>query len=84
LTPVNVLVIRRDPPDHAAVERQVLEALKLAESFEMRPIVARCHMRLAWLYERLDRREYENHAAAAQSLLEHFGRPRSLDAAGVH
>jgi len=74
----------RHPPDDQALERHVLDALELAEQFEMRPVIARCHLRLAWLYERAGRREHERHAIAATQLLEQMGNPKSLDAAGVH
>jgi hypothetical protein len=33
-------------------ERHLRSALILAEELEMRPLVARCHQRLAWLWER--------------------------------
>jgi len=74
---------RRTPPDLEAMERHVLDAIALAEPLEMRPVIARCHLRLAWLYEKSGRREHERHAAAAALLLEQMGNPKSLDAAGV-
>jgi hypothetical protein len=75
---------RRDPVDLEAMERHVQEALALAELLEMRPLAARCHLRLAALNERSGRREHERHAAAAAQLLQQMGKPKSLDAAGVH
>jgi len=77
------LASHRDPCDHDAVESHVLQALRLADTFEMRPVAARCHLRLAWLYERLGRPEYKRHATIATSLLAQMGNPRSLEAAGV-
>jgi predicted ATPase len=74
----------RTPADLEAMEHHVLDALALAEPLEMRPLIARCHLRLAWLYEKSGRREYATHAAAAAQLLEQMGNPTSLDAAAVH
>jgi len=74
----------RDPVDLEAMERHVLDALALSEALEMRPLSARCHLRLAWLYKRTGHREQERHAAAAAFLLEQMGNPKSLDAAGIH
>ena len=74
----------REPVDEDAMERHLLAALALAEALEMRPLAARCHLRLAWLYERAGRPEQQRHGAAAVPLLAMMGNPRSLDAAGVH
>lgn len=74
----------RDAVDHEAMERHVLDALTIAEALEMRPLMSRCHLRLAWLYERAGRREHAQHAATATALLEQMGNPRCLDAVGVH
>jgi DNA-binding SARP family transcriptional activator len=74
----------RDPVDREAMERHILEALTLAEMLEMRPLAARCHLRLAALYEGTRQRDRNVHAAAAKSLIQQMGEPRSLDAAGVH
>jgi hypothetical protein len=76
--------MRRDPDDHAETERHLLHALELAEALEKRPLVAWCHQRLAWLYERTGSPDRERHAAAARSLLAQMGHPLSLDAAAVH
>jgi len=75
---------RREPVDEDAAERHLGAALSLADALEMRPLAARCHLRLAWLYERAGRPEQQRHVAAAQPLLAMMGNPRSLDAAGVH
>jgi tetratricopeptide (TPR) repeat protein len=65
------------------MERRVLDALALAEALEMRPLAARCHLLLAWLYDKRRRPpERENHATAARSLIQQIGCVR-LDAAGV-
>lgn len=74
----------RDPIDEKAMDSHFQSALALADALEMRPLAARCHLRLAWLYERTGRPEQERHAAAAAPLLAKMGNPRSLDAAGVH
>jgi tetratricopeptide (TPR) repeat protein len=69
---------------HAAMEHHVREALRLAELLEMRPLAARCHLRLASLYERTGGPEAEYHGAAARSLLEKMGGRVNVDAAGIH
>lgn len=74
----------REPAAHEEMERHLTESLRRAEALEMRPLAARCHLRLAWLYERIGSPDRERHEAAAQSLLAQMGGPRSLDAAGVH
>jgi tetratricopeptide (TPR) repeat protein len=71
------------PVDRDTMEAHLIIALKLAEMLEMRPLAARCHQRLAWLYERTGR-DCDRHVKAATSLLEQMGNPRSLDAAAVH
>jgi len=74
----------REPVADDEMERHLLAALKLAESLEMRPLAARCHQRLSWLYRKVGRWEHERHSAAAASLLEQMGgEPLKLDAAGV-
>jgi len=78
------VAMRRDPVDHAEMERHVRRCLALAEELEMRPLAARCHLRLVWLYKNAGRCEGERHAAAARLMLEHMGNPRSVDASGLH
>lgn len=56
----------RDPLDDEALERHELDALAIADALEMRPLAARCHLRLVWLYERLGRPERDLHAATAR------------------
>jgi DNA-binding SARP family transcriptional activator len=73
----------RDPLDHEALERHELDALAIADALEMRPLAARCHLRLAWLYERLDRPEPGFHAVKARALLDLMGAQVKLDAAGI-
>jgi hypothetical protein len=60
---------RWDPVPSEAIERHLLKSLAIAEPLEMRPLAARCHLRLASLYERLGRREQEHHSVAAACLL---------------
>ena len=74
----------RDPLDHEGMERHVRDALILAEALEMRPLAARCHLRLAWLHERTGGPDRDRHAAAARSLLDQMGGHVKVDAAGVH
>jgi tetratricopeptide (TPR) repeat protein len=74
----------RNEHDHDTIERHFLDALTLAEALEMRPLAARCHLRLAWLYESRGGSERVRHADAATALLAQMGNPRSLEAAGVH
>ena len=74
----------RTPVPMAEMEEHVQEALKLAEPQGMRPLAARCHLRLAWLYATLGRAEHVRHQEAAEALLGQMDRPRSLDAAGVY
>jgi tetratricopeptide (TPR) repeat protein len=78
------VAMRRDPVPGDEMEDYALRALELAESMEMRPLAARCHLRLAWWYARTGRANAARHSAAAESLLDQMGRPRSLDAAGTH
>lgn len=78
------VAMRRDPLPTDEMENYVVRALALAERMEMRPLAARCHLRLAWLCSRLGRTDAARHRVAAKSLLEQMGQPRSLDAAGVH
>jgi tetratricopeptide (TPR) repeat protein len=74
----------RDPLAADEMENHLLSALALAEPLEMLPLVARCHLRLGWLYSKMGRADGAAHCAAAESLLGRMGRPRSLDAAGVY
>jgi hypothetical protein len=53
------------------MERHVSDARVLAETLEMRPVAARCHLRLAWLYQRIGRPESDRHAAMASSVSAH-------------
>jgi tetratricopeptide (TPR) repeat protein len=78
------VAMRRDPVPGDEIEDYALRALELAESMEMRPLAARCHLRLAWWYARTGCADAARHSAAAESLLDQMGRPRSLDAAGTH
>jgi hypothetical protein len=74
----------RHPVAEQETERHLFAALKLAEPLEMRPLIARCHQCLAWLYEKThDRLKREYHRAEAARLLEQMGRDIKLDAAGV-
>jgi len=74
----------REPLAEEEMERHVTVSLALADELEMRPLAARCHLRLAWLYEKTGRADHERHAVAAASLMAEMGNPRSLDAAAVH
>jgi hypothetical protein len=78
------VAMRREPLPASEIEELLLKALTLAEPLEMRPLAARCHLRLASLYARLGRADADHHRAVAESLLDQMGRPRSLEAAGVH
>ena len=73
----------QDPVDEKAMESHFQAALTLAQELEMRPLAGRCHLGLAWLYEKQGRVEHDEHSAAASLLLQEMGNPRSLDAAGV-
>jgi DNA-binding SARP family transcriptional activator len=74
----------QNPMDHEGMEQHMLRALELADACRMRPLAARCHLRLAWLYERTGSPKRARHAACAESLLAEMGNPLSVDAAGVH
>jgi hypothetical protein len=76
------VAMHRDPVDYAEMERHVLNSLRLAQVLEMRPLAARCHLRLAWIYERTGR-DCDRQVKAATALLQEIGNPRSLDAAAV-
>jgi tetratricopeptide (TPR) repeat protein len=74
---------RRDPLPSETIERHLLQSIAIAEPLEMRPLAARCHLRLASLYERLGRREQEHHSMAAARLRGQMSGHIRLDAAGV-
>ena len=74
---------QRDPVPQEEMESVLLKALALAEMMEMRPLAARCHLRLAWLYSRTGRQDSLPHQEAAETLLNQMNRPLSLEAAGV-
>jgi len=74
----------RSHGDRDIAERHLRSALILAEELEMRPLVARCHQRLAWLCERSgDEALRQHHSAIARSLSEDM-RIVDLAAAGMH
>ena len=78
------VAMRRNPVAVEEMESYLLQSLALAEPLEMRPLAARCHLRLAWLYAKTDRAEMAYQHEAAESLLDQMGRPLSLEAAGLH
>jgi tetratricopeptide (TPR) repeat protein len=78
------IAMRQEPVLEKEMERYVLDALALAETLEMRPLAARCHLRLAWLYERTGGPDRDRHEASARSLLAEMGDHVKLDAAGVY
>lgn len=59
----------REPVDRAEMERYLRDAVRRAEALEMRPLAARCHLRLAWLYRRVGRPEFDAQREAARLLL---------------
>jgi tetratricopeptide (TPR) repeat protein len=69
----------REPEDRPEMERHLLEALPSSNALGRRPMAARCHLRLAWLYKQLGRPECEHHRAAARALLELMGGHFKLD-----
>jgi tetratricopeptide (TPR) repeat protein len=69
----------REPEDRPEMERHLLEALPSSNALGRRPMAARCHLRLAWLYKQLGRPECERHRAAARALLELMGGHFKLD-----
>ncbi len=69
----------RNPIAEAEMEGQLLVALALAERYGRRPLAARCHLRLAWLYKRGGRSERESHRATVAALLEQMGGHFKLD-----
>jgi hypothetical protein len=75
---------RRTPVPVAEMEAHILGALALAEPQGMRPLAARCHLRLASLYASLGREKHVGHQEAAEALLDQMDRPSSLDAAGLY
>ncbi|HEY7492988.1 MAG TPA: tetratricopeptide repeat protein, partial [Candidatus Tectomicrobia bacterium] len=50
------IAVRREPPDAAQAEVHYQQALTLAGTLGMRPLVAHCHLGLGTLYARLSRR----------------------------
>ena len=81
---IGEVAMHRNPVDYDAMERHLVNALALAETLEMCPLAARCHLRLAWLYEHTGSPDRERHEAAARSLLAQMGGNVKLDAAGIH
>ena len=60
--------------DAATVEGRYREALTLAHELGMRPLVAHCHLGLATLYRRMDKREQgAEHLAAAMTMYTEMG-----------
>ncbi|MGH3116497.1 MAG: hypothetical protein ACRDQ2_05185 [Gaiellales bacterium] len=66
------------------IEAHILSALTLPEPLGLRPLAARCHLRLARLYEILGREEHIRHQEVGERLLDQMDRPLSLDAAGLY
>ena len=65
-------------------EQHLQTSLILAEELQMRPLVARCHQRLAWLCERKgDAGQQQHHSRVARSLSEEM-RIVDLAGAGMH
>jgi len=76
-------IAKRQGHPNQEMEHRVLNALALAETLEMRPLAARCHLLLAWLYDKRSQPpERENHAMAARLLIQQIGCVK-LGAAGV-
>jgi DNA-binding NtrC family response regulator/tetratricopeptide (TPR) repeat protein len=65
-----------DPPDRDEAETRYGEALALAERLGMRPLVARCHLGLGRLYERVgERTRAETHLARGTGLCRELAMP---------
>jgi len=78
------VAVLRSPKNDDIVELHLGAALRLAEELEMRPLVARCHQRLAWLSQlKGDEAGQRRNSAIAQSLSEEMGIV-DLAAAGMH
>jgi DNA-binding SARP family transcriptional activator/tetratricopeptide (TPR) repeat protein len=78
------VAMHRDRIDVSEMECHVRASLRLAENLEMRPLAARCHLRLAWLAERTGAAGREDHASEAQSLVRSMDGVVGLEAAGLH
>jgi tetratricopeptide (TPR) repeat protein len=58
-----------DPPDVVAADAAYRQALALAESFGMRPLVAHCHLGLGTLYQRADQKpQAQEHLVTATTM----------------
>src|SRR5262249_32393310 len=65
-----------DPPDRGEAETKYQEALALAEHLGMRPLVARCHLGLSRLYDRIgERTRAETHLARGAGLCRELAMP---------
>jgi class 3 adenylate cyclase/tetratricopeptide (TPR) repeat protein len=68
------IALAAEPPDAAAAETRYREAMALAGSLEMRPLVAHCHLGLGKLYHRTDKREQaQEHLATATTMYREMG-----------
>ncbi len=63
----------RMPADRAEMKRCLHEAVAGAEALGMRPLAARCHLRLAWYYRGAEGPEFTAHRDAAKRLLAEMG-----------
>ena len=63
------IAAHHDPPDVDAADTAYRQALALAESFGMRPLVAHCHLGLGTLYRRAGRKQQaQEHLATATTM----------------
>jgi tetratricopeptide (TPR) repeat protein len=68
------IAVRREPIDADTAERSFREALALAETLEMRPLQAHCHLGLGKLYRRTGRHEEaRDELETAVSMLREMG-----------
>ena len=61
--------MHREPPDTAQADIHYRQSLSLATELGMRPLVAHCHLGLAKLYRRTDKRDQaREHLATATTM----------------
>jgi tetratricopeptide (TPR) repeat protein len=67
---IGEIAFRREPDDAAVAEESSVRALSQAEALGMRPLVAHCHLSLAQICTRANRRaEADTHLATALAML---------------
>ena len=79
------IAARRDPPDTDAAFGHYQEAMALAETLEMRPLIGHCHLGLGRLHRRIGRQgEGDGHIGDAVSIFRDLDMPFWAEQARAH